>query len=177
MIDLLGELLRAAFVAGIPVAVVTFLVVGWALRRRYFEQEDGEDSLERGLAELKRRRKEEKRRLNPVHDKWLAFGGGFYGIVALITYAVIEWEDVSRIVLNLGGLVGFIRNFNVGIIVEILVESIKNFIAAVTWPVYWLANLRTGEPWLWILVAYGAYWLGLRAARRYALYGTAGPAD
>ena len=33
-------------------------------------------------------------RIDPVHNKWLAFGGGFYGIVGLLTYAVVEFGEL-----------------------------------------------------------------------------------
>jgi hypothetical protein len=57
---------------------------------------------------------------------------------------------------DLGGLISLAIN--------LFIESIMNFVAAIAWPVYWLG--RAQPFWLWLIVAYAGYWLGVRAAQK-----------
>ena len=104
-----------------------------------------------------------KRKFDFLHSKWMEFGGGFYGVVAFYTYVLIEVGEVKDFLVGLGNL------FNQGLvslIINFFVQSIMNFITAITWPVYWLSRIHT-EQWLWVIGAYGGYWLGARAAFRF----------
>ena len=110
---------------------------------------------------------EKKEKLDPVLDKWFSFGGGFYGIVALYTWILAEWNEVWNF---MSALPGIVLSFNVGalisLVINLFIESLMNFITAISWPVYWLQE--AGNPWIWIGVAYGGYWLGIKAARHVA---------
>jgi hypothetical protein len=57
---------------------------------------------------------------------------------------------------DIGGLISLLIN--------LFIESIMNFVAAIAWPVYWLG--RAQPFWLWLIVAYAGYWLGVRAAQK-----------
>lgn len=106
----------------------------------------------------------QKGKLNPVHNKWLSFGGGFYGVVALMTYAVVEWNEIRELFSSLDGITGFFRNMDVGTLINFFMESLLNFITAITWPIYWLGNIHSSHIWVWFVAAYGGYWLGARLA-------------
>jgi hypothetical protein len=165
---MIWDILLASLQAGLPVAVASFFMVYWALKQGYIDREDNSKSLHTGLRKMRKSSKKDEKKIsyNPVHDKWLSLGGGFYGIVGLLTYVVIEWRDVSAIILDLGGFMEFIRQFDIGVIVSIFVESLVNFITAVTWPLYWLGSIDSAYPWLWFLAAYAGYWLGLKRAQQ-----------
>ena len=197
------------FKAFLPVAVTTFALVWWALRKDYLH---GATS----LGEYESRQKSEKQARNAakkaarserkakgkagssestlhadvagsdleiageletftddprpgkpkhdfLHDKWMKFGGGFYGVVAFYTYVLIEIDEVWDFIGSLANL--FNENL-VRLVIQFFIESIMNFIAAVAWPVYWLNRVHS-EQWLWVIAAYAGYWLGARAAFRY----------
>lgn len=187
---MLMEMLRAMLLAGLPVGAVTAALVTWSLRRGYIGNASSVAEVERGIKQLgkdrkaeRKRRKAEKRRadglleglsvapvggLDPVHRKWLAFGGGFYGVVALITYAVIELGDLRSFWAGFESLADLARRFGFEMLVGLLVEAMVNFVRAIAWPVYWLSEIRTGHPWLWFLAAYLGYWAGARLAVRHA---------
>jgi hypothetical protein len=154
----------ALFQAAIPVGLASFVMVWWALKQGYLEQKDDIGSVRLAVRKMAKRRKGEKVSYNPVHDKWLSLGGGFYGIAGLLTYVLVEWRDVSGIVLDLGGLTEFIQQFDIGVVVNIFVESLLNFITAVTWPLYWLSHIDSEYAWIWIVAAYVGYWIGLKGA-------------
>lgn len=187
MIDFLLILLKSS----IPIALTTFGLLWWALRRDYlgganslneYEQLKKAENRER-KAEKKRRKQAKrnpepvavdadsvaedlqptKKKFDPLHSKWMEFGGGFYGVVAFFTYALIELGEIRDFFANFSDL------FSGGLIsmlVQFFIESLKNFIAAIAWPAYWLGRIHSDQ-WLWIIGAYGGYWLGARAAFRF----------
>lgn len=101
-----------------------------------------------------------KRKFDFLHSKWVEFGGGFYGVVAFYTYLLIELGEVKDF---FAGLANLLNQSLVGLLVNFFIQSIMNFVIAITWPVYWLSRIHS-EQWLWVIGAYGGYWLGARAA-------------
>ena len=170
------EFIKAAFIAGIPVALTSYLLAWWALKNNYFGTIDGVGvkGLEQEVKRLTKARKKKKGKdepaepnppkMNPVHNKWLSFGGGFYGVVALLTYALVELNEVRDFISNLGGLTQWLSNISIDTIINFLIDSLKNFVIAISWPWYWMTEISSRQPWIWFLVAYGAYWAGTRFA-------------
>lgn len=162
--DLVASLFRAILTLGLPVAAITFGLVGWAIRAGVLDSHENMDSLRKSIRGLRKRESGKRRKINPVHDKWLKFGGGFYGVVALYTYFLIEWDDFWTFVKGLGHLV---LRLDIGVLVNFLVNSITNFVGAIAWPAYWAQRASSQVFWVWILLAYGAYWLGMTLALRH----------
>jgi len=178
---MIAELFKALFAAGIPVAVCSFLLAWWALKNRYVGTVDSIRGLEQEVKRLsksksKKGRKSKKDaaesqlaeppRMSAFHNKWLSFGGGFYGVVALMTYAVIELKEVRDFVADLGGLLAMLSNISLDLLIQFLINSFVNFISAVTWPIYWMSAISSSHIWIWFLLAYAGYWAGTR----YAVY-------
>ena len=165
---MLKTLFQAIFQAGLPVAVTSYLLVWWALRHGYLEEVRNMKEVEKGFKQYSKKKKDSEnnneRRLNPVHNKWLTFGGGFYGVVALLTYAVVELGEIRDFVARYDGLVGLISQLSFGLIIEFIIDAVMNFVVAIAWPVYWLGDIAGQYIWLWFLVAYGGYWAGIRTA-------------
>lgn len=168
-----AEFFRAAFFAGIPVGLVSFGLVWWALRSDYLEKTTDLKQLEKNVSMLskaqsrkKKHRDIEPKKLNPVHNKWLKFGGGFYGVVALMTFVIIEFGEIAYFFGNFSENVGLISNLSIDLLVDFFIDSIMNFVAAISWPWYWMQEIRSGDIWIWFLVAYGGYWLGARIAMK-----------
>lgn len=163
-----SDLFRALGMAFLPLFLLSFGLVWWALHRGRLEGESVSD-LQRSIESLGKARKDkdDPQKVDPVLEKWFRFGGGFYGSVALYTWLLIEWDDVADF---LGGLGDIVLNFDPGalisLVINLFIESIMNFVAAIAWPAYWLGEAR--NPWLWILLAYGGYWLGIKAAQHAA---------
>ncbi len=160
-----SQVLNAVVAGGLPLFLLSFVLVSWELRTRRLSGGTVK-ALQDSMKALGSAQKDKKRRqkMDPVTDKWLRFGGGFYGLVALYTWLLIEFDDVAAFLtgswnvifqLNPGALIG--------LFIELFVESIMNFVAAIAWPLYWLSE--PGNPWLLLLAAYGGYWLGIKAAR------------
>lgn len=162
---MIGEIFMAMLTAGLPVGLASFGLAWWALKKKYIARVDTLKSLER---EVKKRSKDKtlKKEGDPVHRKWLAFGGGFYGVVGLLTYALVEMAEVRDFILHLGGILELIKSISFDLVIQLFVGAIKNFVVAIAWPLYWLNEIQSERIWVWFIVAYGAYWAGTRLALR-----------
>ena len=184
------EFLRALLLAGLPVGLSSYLLFGWAMRHRGLGaltslKEVQQELKRQSKAESKERKQQKKSGQRPpgrirrlaegayfsrpalagtAQSKWLAFGGGFYGVVGLLTYAVVELRDLWGFFSDFDSLAHLFANLGLNTLVGLLVEAIMNFVAAIAWPAYWLDGIRSDYIWLWFLVAYGAYWAGARLA-------------
>lgn len=167
--DFLVEVFWALLMVGVPIAVFTTALVWWALQREYLQESRDAKALEREIKALsrntKKARKEDGAEPHPLQKKWAKFGGGFYGIVAFLTYIVIELTEITTMIANLGGFFAFIKRLDIGFVISMIVEAFTNFIAAMVWPMYWLQRIETNQVWVWFLAAYGGYWVGLKLAQ------------
>jgi hypothetical protein len=189
---MLRELIRALLQAGLPVAAASYALVWWALKNNYLENASGLGDVEREFKRLSKEQKKSRKsggnalsrntrkllgtdpegkeeqpgRMNPVHNKWLAFGGGFYGIVALLTYAVVELGEIRDFVARYDGFFSMISQFSLDMLIEVVINAFVNFIVAIAWPVYWLGDIAGNYFWVWLAVAYAGYWLGCNLALR-----------
>ena len=158
--------------AGVPIAVFTLALVWWALQGGHFQESLDVKALEREMKAMGKKDKKVKKEetespvsQHPLQKKWGKFGGGFYGIVAFFTYIVVEVLDITTTIMNFGGFIGFLKQLDIGVIISMFVEALTNFISAMIWPVYWMDRIETDQKWVWFVVAYGGYWLGLRMAQ------------
>jgi len=157
------EILIAILKVGLPVGLASYGLVWWALKKNYISEVDSVKSFELAVKK-KKKDKKQKAEGDAVHRKWLAFGGGFYGVVGLLTYAVVELLEIRDFIQQLGGFVEMIRNFSFEVVVQLFVGAILNFVAAIAWPGYWVNEIHSNRIWIWFAVAYGAYWAGTRLA-------------
>ena len=184
---MLRALFRALFQAGVPVAVASYLLIWWALKNQYLQNPSNLKDIEvhfKGLSKARsRKRKEEKKRrkageaaiemdpgqqdphkMNPVHNKWLAFGGGFYGVVGLLTYAVVELGEIRDFITQFDGFLSLFSDITVELFIGFFINSIMNFVVAIAWPAYWLNNISSNYVWIWFVAAYAGYSAGIRFA-------------
>lgn len=162
---MIHEILLAILMAGLPVGLASFGLAWWALKKNYIARVDTLKNFER---EVKRRSKDKtlKKEGDSVHRRWLAFGGGFYGVVGLLTYTLVEITEVWNFILRLGGIIELIKSISFNLVIELFVGAIKNFLVAIAWPIYWMDEIQSERLWVWLFVAYGAYWAGIRLALR-----------
>lgn len=166
----------------LPVGILSFVMVGWALRNGILKERSGIRALSAEIKAMQKASKKGKKgkgepkpapvKTNPVHSKWMKFGGGFYGIVALYTYGLVEWKEVSSFIAGFGGFSAFISSFSINVLINMLIEGLKNFITAISWPVYWMRDFGSQRMWIWMAIAYAAYWLGMKAAQRHVVLKT-----
>lgn len=90
-----------------------------------------------------------RRRLRAL---WASRGGGYYGIVATLTFLYLEGRA-------LGGGGGVIRGFRTlylggipGFIIGSIVDAVVNAIKAALWPLAWIAGLGIGLRLILLLI-------------------------
>ena len=162
--DFIKELFWAAGLAALPVAIFTAAIVWWATRNGHLDNLTDSKSVRlklKALSNQKVKKGEEDKR-DFVHKKWSKFGGGFYGVVALLTYIVVEFRELIDMVVNIGGFIPFLHNLSLGVIISMFVSAIMNFVYAMAWPWYWIMNIDTQYVWLWFIAAYAGYWCGMQ---------------
>jgi len=79
-----SDILSAVFTAGIPLFLLTFVLVALALHRGVFAGSTVKE-VQESMASFGKAHKKDRRGTDLVLGKWLRFGGGFYGLVALYT--------------------------------------------------------------------------------------------
>jgi hypothetical protein len=184
---MLGDLVRALFLAGVPVALMSYVLVWWSLRRGFLSPAGSVRDLEKDMKRMSKLRRQEKKkrkqdkkngtaaaddgatesplnRIDPVHGKWVAFGGGFYGVVALLTYVIIEFGELRDFFLGFESLAALLDQLGLNMLISLLVEAVVNFVTAIAWPVYWLSEISMINLWVWLGAAYLGYWAGVKAA-------------
>ena len=160
----IAEIFGAIFKLALPVAAISYGMVWWALHKGLLQEKGQIKALTAEIKAMSKLKSKDKPDMHPVHSKWMKFGGGFYGTVALYTYGLVEWNEIREFVADLGGLGTFIRNLSIGTIIDILIDGLMNFVVAISWPVYWIAEFGAERIWIWGGIAYAGYWLGIKAA-------------
>ena len=159
------DITPALFEAGLPLFLLAFALVSWSLHKGWLAGESVKE-LQSSIDALGKSRKNKKQRqsIDPALGKWFRFGGGFYGLVALYTWILIEWDDVADFLSGLSAIVFEMDpGALIGLVIKLFVESLVNFVLAIAWPAYWLSESR--HALVTLVIAYGGYWLGIKAAQ------------
>lgn len=159
------EIFTAVLKAGIPVGIGAYLLVWWALRNGYLNETGSLSDIEKEVKKMAKD-KESKLKSDPVHKKWLSMGGGFYGVVAVLTWLFVELREILDFITSFDGISGLVENFSVSMLVNLFIEAIKNSFLALAWPVYWLSDIPGEYIWAWFMIAYAGYWAGSKLALR-----------
>jgi hypothetical protein len=163
------EVFWAIVMVGVPIAAFTLAIIWWALQHGHLQETLDTGALRGEIKAMSKKNKAKKGRsdLHPIQKKWAKFGGGFYGIVAFFTYIVVEVYEIITVISGFGGFIDFLRALDIGVIIGMLVDALMNFITAMVWPFYWMQRIETDQTWVWFVVAYAGYWLGLRLAQHF----------
>ena len=167
---MLLDIIKSIFYVGLPLALFSFLMVYYAYHRGYLLPEH---TIKTAFDKKNKNRalsKQNKKELQFLYSKWVSFGGGFYGLVSLLTFIYIELEQVFQFLLTVTGIQSFIDLLTIGTLINMIVESFINMITALLWFGYWPDIFDIGNGFIWILSSYGGYQLGAHLAQRYAIY-------
>lgn len=160
------EIVKAIAIAGLPIAIVGFFLVLWSIKKNYIGFDDS-------LKQLKQKKKESddkqsEFKLNPIHRKWLFFGGGYYGTMAFVTYIVIEAKEILDFFANYTSFSHLLEQISLSAIISLVIESFLNLIPAFIWFSYWPDIFSIENGWYWIAASYAGYHCGSYGAKFYA---------
>jgi hypothetical protein len=153
----------AFFILGLPVAVMSRYIVQRLYRSGRLRPNDDFRTLRKNVGNIKKRKGDEAGEDNFAQQKWMKFGGGFYGITAFTTWIMIELGEALSFVGNLSvNISGIFENGIGSFIIGFFVNQLQNFVSALIWFTYWTDDDRSML--VWVAVPYVAYLAGLFVA-------------
>jgi len=160
------DALQAALMAFLPIALLTFAITHFSFRNGDIgindDKKDDWDIF--GKKQAKSQKGEAPVANNYLHKKWVSFGGGFYGLMALITFFVIELRETLGFIESIEGWHTITNLLNIGSMVDLVIASIMNFVTAMIWFTYWPDTIDMTNGWIWLGMAYGGYHFGRKFA-------------
>lgn len=172
------EILKATLIAALPVFILTYLLVSRAIVSGKLSDFSDNKSLEKAMKSMnsdhKKNKKNNKSKLGigeTATNKWLFFGGGFYGLMAFGTYLFIEVGEIGAFLLSLIDFTWaqFWSRLSFDLFVSFLVNSIMNLVDAFVWFRYWKQEISMHNGWVWLIAAYVAYVLAAHSAKRFPM--------
>lgn len=168
--ELISESFEALFIAGIPVFIFSFLMVYFSYKKGYLSTDVSiKNAFNKDEKSSSKLSKENKKNLQFIYSKWVTFGGGFYGLIAVLTFFIIEILQILNFWLNVSSWKDITDLLSISTIFSMLADFIVNMISAAIWFTYWPNKLQSSHFILWILVAYLCYRFGAHSAKRYFL--------
>lgn len=163
---MLGEIFYALIGATLPLAMLSYLLFHWSFKSGRLVRDGTLKEIRRETRRLRRvTRKSKEKGPNPIHNKWMRLGGGFYGVMGMWTYALVELQEVFEFFMNFTGILDMLSNISIGMIIGFFINSLTNFLLAIGWPIYWMERIGSDYIFVWFAAAYGGYLLGMYAAR------------
>jgi len=170
MLLTLIDIIKAILLVGLPVGAFSFLMTYFSYQKGYLstDVEIQEAFKKKNNIETTLSRKN-KKELVFLHSKWITFGGGFYGLIALLTFIIIELLQILNFWLGITSWQDVIALISVDTVIAMIIDSIMNMIKAGIWFTYWPTQLNTDHYLAWILIAYIGYRLGGKYAKHYSI--------
>lgn len=170
-----------------PVACFTFLVLQWSIAHGRLEKFASKEELHAQYKNRGKKAKEEKKRIKELkkagedvpepekkpllhkdsgidfmHNKVMFFGSGFYGTMALLTYLIVEIDEVLSFFGKIIDFTNWSISFSFQFIIDLIINSIMNIVAAFIWFRTLPDYVDVSNGWVWIVAAYLGYLGGLR---------------
>lgn len=148
---------------GAFVFIVSYWLHKWAFEKGLADE--GDFVTTKKLKKAAKERGEKYKTGHAILDKWLAFGGGYYGIVALIKLIFIELTQFWQFITDADAIHEFFSTLGLGTLIQFLVEQIKNFVAAIIWPVDYIDRWSVLQIAIFIAITWGIYNYARKFAR------------
>ena len=173
---MVGSIFSAFLFAFIPLFAVSYLLIAWALKSGKmgdFKDRKGFENAVKSMRDERQKIKKDKSKAkkqdeeNLIARKWFDFGGGFYGLMALITYTYIEVIEVFQFIGKLADLTiaKILSNLGFDILVAFIINSVMNLVSAFIRFIYWPQEIGMSNGWVWLVAAYLGYLAGGKIAR------------
>jgi hypothetical protein len=172
------EAIRAALLAALPVACFTFLTIQWLivsgrlpkfsdakdLQAQYKKMRNDTKEAKKKAKQIQRAERQEKQPFfhkrkgsDLLHGKLIFFGGGFYGTMALLTYLIIEVDEILQFFGKIIDVAHWNFTFDIQFLVDLFINSIMNIVAAFIWFQTLPKYVDVNNGFIWIAAAYLGY--------------------
>ncbi|MBL4836550.1 MAG: hypothetical protein JKY34_03145 [Kordiimonadaceae bacterium] len=189
------DIVKAILLGAVPVALFTFLTLQWSIATGRLNKFSDKDDLKKQFKNISKARTATKAQTKldnialklgaepavaqapkkPLfdrsrvgdffHNKVMSFGGGFYGTMALLTYVLIELGEILSFLGKLLQPSTWINNIGLDLLINFIINSIKNLIAAFLWFSTLPDFIYMQNGFIWLGAAYVGYLAGLRATQ------------
>ena len=162
-------IIDAILLAGVPLSIISFILFAWGYKTNKIPPEKtANDDYEYDPDELTEDRTEQPKTGNFIFDNWFQFGGGYYGIMSLITFLHLELNELLELSTKLfdaTNVESFIQLLMQSVM-QLFLESMLNFVNAFLWWNHWANNLPVpaGQGFTWLICSYIGYVIGQKAA-------------
>lgn len=182
------DILLALLLASVPVAAFTYLVFDWSVATGRLRPFEGDKDLQKQFKEHRKTRKAERKQERAakkagktkkpksdkplfhkdtgwdlLHSKLMFFGGGFYGTMALLAYAVVEIEEIFGFLAIVFEPGRWFANLGFDLIIQFIINSVMNLVAAFVWFKTLGDYVPYGNAFVWIGAAYFGYVVALHS--------------
>ena len=165
------DVIQAILFVGIPVGVFSFLMIYFSYQKGYLSTDiELKDAFKKNNGTKSTLSRKHKKNLLFLHSKWVTFGGGFYGLIAVLTFIVIELTQVINFLFSITGWQDIVELFTLDSLIAMIIDSITNMIQAVVWFSYWPNKFNTENFIVWIFIAYISYRFAGKYAMRYTIF-------
>lgn len=173
---MLIEIIRASLLGALPVFLLSYLVLSKAFSSEKYDRKKKKRAKNAAQTEMSEptaqitEKKEPSGQFNigeRAMDKWLFFGGGFYGTMAFATFLAIEFGQIVGFFGKLFDLTWsqVFSKIGINLLVDFFIEAIMNMVDAFIWFIYWPKHIDMQNGWVWLIASYIAFTLAARCAK------------
>ena len=160
----MSELPLAILELGLPVTALTWLLFYRLYSRGKLSRDADHKSIGTSLKQIRKAEKESSETSDSMlHEKWMKFGGGFYGVAAAWTLVYIEASGIVNVILHPSVIKETFQKGLGDLIANQISGQVTTFVDAVTWFSWWPGKGHSVVAWF--VVAYVSYIAGLNLAR------------
>jgi len=167
---MLLEFIKALLSVGVVTGLASFVLFCWSLRAEDQHSEEAasnhNNSQSAHWARIEKVQRSGLYRAQSalLHKHWAEYGGGFYGLIAVLTLLWVEGHEIIDFLGDFDSLAEFFSSDIISSLISLMVNAIMNAVMAFAWPAYWLAEINSSHVWLWFVAA----WLGYLGGKRLA---------
>lgn len=159
------DIIKAIIIAGLPIALFSYYLIILTRTKTQLKSTNA-TQLKKELKTLELKKNPDENFMHSLlQKKFLKFGGGFYGILTLITYIHIEIYQLIQFVNNFSGFNALFEAGILRLVIAFIIDAVMNLMSAFMWPFYWSDYLPIDSGLTWLVIAILAHTI----ATRYAL--------
>ncbi len=164
LIMIILDFLWALLAFGLPVGITSWALLHRLYRSGALDRDSNRGAMKIELKKLKQNWRDDKQVARGFFEnKWMRFGGGFYGIAALTTFIMIELGGAVSFVFDFPGFTELLKDGLISFVINVLINQFGNFISALFWFAYWADG--GASIFIWIIASYLGFLAGNQLAR------------
>ena len=156
------NIIEAIISLGLPVSIMSWWVHSWMYRNNLLDKQASHKETDQAVKEIRKASNETGVQTGDYWtNKWLRFGGGFYGLTALWTFIVIEVQEIWWLITHIPTVIDLLSNGIFHLAIAFIKNQAMTFAQAFSWVVNWGGS---GFNLIFFFSAYIGFYLGMKLA-------------